>query len=82
MNPIMSMLGQMMKGGGNPQQMIQQMMGNNQIMSNPMAKNIMEMANKGDISGIEQFGRNIAKERGVDFDKAFSDFKSQFPIGK
>lgn len=82
MNPIMSMLGQMMKGGGNPQQMIQQMMRNNQIMSNPMAKNVMEMAQKGDISGIEQFGRNIAKERGVDFDKAFADFKGQFPTGK
>lgn len=79
MNPMMSMLGQMMRGGGNPQQMVQQMMGNSQIMSNPMAKNVMDMAQKGDISGIEQFGRNIAKERGIDFDKAFSEFKSQFP---
>lgn len=82
MNPIISMLGQMMKSGGNPQQMIQQMMGNSQIMSNPMAKNVIEMAQNGDLSGIEQFGRNIAKERGVDFDKAFSDFKRQFPMGR
>lgn len=79
MNPIMSMLGQMMKGGMNPQAMMKQMMGNNQIMGNPMTKNIMEMAQKGDISGIEQIGRNMAKERGIDFDKAFSEFKSQFP---
>lgn len=75
----MSMIGQMIKNGGNTQQMIQQMVGNSQIMSNPMAKNVLDMAQKGDISGIEQFGRNIAKERGIDFDKAFSEFKSQFP---
>lgn len=79
MNPIMSIFGQMMKGGMNPQSMMKQMMGNNQIMGNPMTKNIMEMAQKGDISGIEQIGRNMAKERGIDFDKAFSEFKSQFP---
>lgn len=79
MNPMMAMVGQMMKGGMNPQNMIKQMMGNNQIMGNPMGKNIMEMAQSGNISGIEELGRNIAKERGIDFDKAFSEFKSQFP---
>lgn len=40
MNPIN--IFQMMKAG--PQQFIQQMMGNNQIMSNPMIKNTMQMA--------------------------------------
>lgn len=79
MNPIISIFGQMMKGGMNPQSMMKQMMGNNQIMGKPITKNIMEMAQKGDISGIEQIGRNMAKERGIDFDKAFSEFKSQFP---
>lgn len=78
MNPIMSIF-QMMRGGGNPQNMLKQLMGNSQIANNPMAKNIMDMAQDGNISGIEQLGRNIAKERGIDFDKAFSDFKSQFP---
>lgn len=78
MNPIMSMLGQMMKGGMNPQAMMNQIMGNNQIMSNPIGKNIMDMAQSGNISGIEELGRNIAKERGVDFDKAFAEFKGNF----
>lgn len=78
-NPIMGIIGQMMRGGGNPQQMIQNMMNNNAIMQNPMAKNILGMAQKGDISGIEKLGRNIAKERGIDFDQEFSKFKSQFP---
>ena len=77
MNPF-QMLGAMK----NPQAFMQQMMNNSQIMRNPMAKNIIDMAQKGDISGIEQMGRNIAKEKGIDFDKAFSDFKKQFPIEK
>ena len=65
-----------------PQQFLQSMIGNSQIMQNPMARNIIYMAQKGDVEGIEQMGRNIAKEKGIDFDKAFSDFKKQFPIEK
>ena len=73
-NPI-----QILKSMGNPQQFIQNMMGNSQIMSNPMAKNIMGMAQKGDFAGVEQLGRNIAKEKGIDFDQAFAQFRNQFP---
>lgn len=40
MNPIN--IFQMMKA--NPQQFIQQMMGNNNVMSNPIARNAMQMA--------------------------------------
>ena len=65
-----------------PQQFLQSMIGNSQIMQNPMARNIIDMAQKGDVEGIEQMGRNIAKEKGIDFDKAFSDFKKQFQIEK
>ena len=77
MNPF-QMLGAMK----NPQAFIQQMMNSSQVMRNPIAKNIIDMAQKGDVEGIAQMGRNIAKERGIDFDKAFSDFKKQFPIEK
>lgn len=69
---------QMLKGG-NPQQMVMKMMNNPQMANNPMAKNMLNMAKNGDLQGIEQMGRNIAKERGIDFDKAFNDFKNQFP---
>lgn len=76
MNPIN--IFRMMKAG--PQQFIQQMMGNNNVMSNPIARNAMQMAQKGDSKGIEQIARNLCKEKGIDFDKAFSDFKNQFPL--
>ena len=65
----------------NPMQMIlNQMMNSPQIKSNPMAQNVINMAKNGDVNGIEQFGRNIAKEKGIDFDKEFANFKNQFHI--
>ena len=76
MNPLN--IFQMMKNG-NPQQMAMKMINSNpQIANNPMVKNILNMAEKGDVQGIEQMGRNMAKEKGIDFDKSFSDFKNQF----
>ena len=74
MNPLSII--QMMKSG-NPQQFMQQIMGNSQIMSNPMMKNTMQMAQSGDVKGIEQMARNLCKEKGIDADKAFESFKSQ-----
>lgn len=68
---------QMLKGG-NPQQMVMNMINNPQMANNPIAKNMFNMAKNGDLQGIEEMGRNIAKERGIDFDKAFNDFKNQF----
>lgn len=68
-----------MINGGNPKQIVMRMMNDPQIANNPMAKNMVEMAKNGNLKGIEEMGRNIAKERGVDFDKAFSDFNNQFP---
>ena len=73
MNPM-----QMLQGMRNQQQFLQQMMGNNSVMSNPMARNAIQMAQKGDSNGIEQMARNLCKEKGIDFDKSFSDFKNQF----
>lgn len=48
MNPIN--IFQMIKAG--PQQFIQQMMGNNQMMNNPIMKNTMQMAQQGNTQGI------------------------------
>ena len=61
--------------GGTPQEFIGNMIRNN---SNPMLNNLMQMAQKGDSKGIENFARNIFKEHGRDFDKEFSDFMSNF----
>lgn len=75
MNPMQ--LIQMMRDG-NPQQFIQRMMGNSQIMSNPMAKNAMQMAQKGDTKGIEQMARNLCKEKGLNADDVMKQLKNNF----
>lgn len=75
MNPLN--IFQMMKNG-NPQQFLQQMMGNNQIMSNPLMKNTIEMAQKGDMQGIEQIARNLCKEKGLNADDVINQIKSKF----
>ena len=62
----------------NPQQILIQIMNNSRIANNPMAQNLVNMARSGNTQGIEQIGRNMAKERGIDFDRAFSEFRSQF----
>lgn len=75
MNPIMSMIGQMMNGGMNPQSMIQKMMGNNQIMGNPIMKNALDMAEKGNMKGVEELARNLCKEKGIEADDFIAQIK-------
>lgn len=75
MNPLN--IFQMMKNG-NPQQFLQQMIGNNQIMRNPLMKNTIEMAQKGDMQGIEQMARNLCKEKGLNADDVINQIKSKF----
>lgn len=76
MNP-MEILKTFVNGGGNPQQVLMKAMGMNGN-NNVMISNLMNMANKGDAKGVEQFARNYLKERGMDFDKEFSAFMSNF----
>ena len=79
MNP-MQMLQMLMKKGNNPQQMVEQMM---QSMggNNPMLSNLIQMAKDGNNQNIEQFARTICKSKGIDFDKEFSSFLSNFKQG-
>lgn len=59
--------------GMTPKGIAMQMMGNN-----PIFTNLINMAEKGDNKGVEKFAKNILKERGLDFDKEFANFKKNF----
>lgn len=72
-NPI-NMI-KMMMGKMSPKDMAMKMIENN---SNPMCANLAQMMEKGDNKGIENFARNICKEKGIDFDKQFSEFMNNF----
>ena len=73
MNPF-KMLGAMK----NPQAFIQQMMNNSQIMQNPLAKNAMEMYQKGDTKGLQAMAENLCKERGTTPQQVQEMIKKQF----
>lgn len=64
----------------NPQAFMQQMMNQNQIMQNPMARNAMEMLQKGDDKGLEKMARNLCAEKGINPDDALKQIKSQFGL--
>lgn len=68
---------QMIQSGSNPQQLIMSFL---QQQNNPMANNLLQMAQNGNTSGIEQIARNMCSSKGLDFDKEFNSFKRQLGI--
>lgn len=60
---------------GNPQQMISRMLGNN-VMSN----NLSNMIVNKDYNGLENFARNMAKEKGVDADKMYNEYANKLKM--
>lgn len=73
-NPMQIM--QMMKGGS-PQQAIMNMM-RQQAGNNPVLKNAIDMAEKGDVDGLKNLAHNLGKENGINVDEKFSEIKNQF----
>ena len=73
MNPLNMIKGMM--GNMNPKNIAINMLKNN---TNPIFNNLMQMMEKGDDKGIEQFARNICKEKNIDFDKQFGEFMNNF----
>lgn len=71
---------QLLNGIRNPQQLIQQLSNNSQIMENPMAKNAMQMLQNGDTQGLQKMAENLAKERGTTIDEVRKMLMSQFGI--
>jgi len=67
---------QLIKNGNNPQQLLMnilQQQGNN----NPILQNAVNLAQNGDVSALEMIARNLAQQKGLDFDKEFANFKNQ-----
>ena len=54
------------------------MMDNSQVMQNPMAKNAIEMYQKGDTKGLQDMAENLCKERGTTVDDVKSQIMAQF----
>ena len=68
-----------MMRGGNPQKVVMDMM-REQAGNNPVMRNAIQMAEKGDSEGIEKLARNLCKEQGIDADEMVNKIKSQFGV--
>ena len=73
-NPIQ--LIQMMKSGQNPQQLLMSILQQN--ANNPILQNAMNLAQNGDTAALEMIARNLAQQRGLNFDEEFAKFKQNF----
>ena len=62
----------------NPQTFLQQIMNNNQVNQNPMARNTLDMIQKGDSKGLEELARNLCAEKGIKPEDALKQIKSYF----
>ena len=68
-----------MARNGNPQQMVMNMLQQN-ARGNPIFANILSLAQNGNTQEIENIVRNMARERGIDFDKEFNSFRQMFGL--
>ena len=74
---MMNNMGLLFQAVKNPQAFLQQTMNNSQLMRNPIAKNAIEMYQKGDIKGINELANNLCKEKGTNYDEMAKQIKSQ-----
>ncbi len=70
-NPIQ--LINMIRRGQNPQQLMMNILGQN---NNPILENAMNLAQNGNTSALEMIARNLAQQKGLDFDTEFAKFKN------
>ena len=73
MNPLNMIKGMMVIS--NTKDMERKMLSQN---NNPIFKNLIDMANKGDTKGVENFARNYMESQGKNFDQEFNKFKDMF----
>ena len=69
-----------MKSGQNPEQIMLRFLEQNGATLNPMMMNLISLAKAGKTDEIEKIARNLAKEKGIDYDKEFNAFKSSWGI--
>ena len=70
---------QMIKSGQNPQQLMLSIL-DKQAQTNPIYKNLKDLAEQNRTRDIEQVARNMFEERGLDFDKEFNSFKKNLGL--
>ena len=70
---------QMIRKGGNPQQVVLGLM-EQQMTGTPMGDNLISLAKNGNTTDIESIARNIFSQNGRDFDSEFKQFRETFGL--
>ena len=66
---------QMIKNGMNPQQLVMSFLQQPQN-NNPILQNAVNLAQGGNSPALQMIARNLASQKGINFDQAFSDFQN------
>lgn len=69
---------QMIKQGQNPQQLMLSIL--ERQAGTPLGANLLKLARNGQTAEIEKIARNLCKERGVDFDQEFNNFRRMLGV--
>lgn len=69
----------MIREGKNPQQVLLNLL-DQQAANNPMYANLATLARENRGREIEAIARNLARERGIDFDKEFTNFRRTYGL--
>ena len=69
---------QMIRQGQNPQQLMLSVLEGQ--AGSPMGRNLLNLARNGQTAEIEKIARNLCKERGVDFDQEFNNFRRMLGV--
>ncbi len=64
---------QLIKNGNNPQQLLMSI-----CQNNPITKNAMNLAQNGNVAALQMVARNLAQQKGIDFDQQFANFQNYF----
>jgi hypothetical protein len=64
---------------GNPKQNMLNIL-RERAQGNPMFANMLSLAQSGNTQEIEKIARNVAQEKGLDFDTEFNSFKQKFGL--
>ena len=76
-NPLM--LIQMIKQGQNPQQLLMSIL-EGQMQNTPMGANLLQLAKQNKTAEIERIARNLAQQKGLDYDTEFNAFKKNLGL--
>lgn len=69
----------MIKQGYNPEQVMMNVL-EQRMKGTPMGDNLISLARSGNHSGIEKIARNMAAQKGMDFDREFAAFRKRYGL--